>query len=402
MKLLPRALLGLAVFPACAGAVLAAETGPSLLDFSEREVKQILSHGPWPVLWTPDPSNRVSGKPEAAELGRRLFFDKRLSTDATVACATCHDPARGWTDGRHRGRGHDAVDRNTQSLLNVRLNRWFGWGGSSDSLWAHSLRPIVDKREMGASAEHIAQTLSRDRNLARLYARVFKTRAARQEPEEVLVNAAKALAAFQETIVSGRTPFDEFRDALAAGDRAATSRYPIAAQRGLRTFIGKGSCTLCHTGPAFTNGEFHDIGVPFFKGPGAVDGGRHEGIKELLASPYNLLSRFNDDPTATTAWKTRHVDLQHRNFGEFRVPSLRNLGLTAPYIHNGLLPSLRTVISHYSELEEERLHAHGERILKPLDLTPGEVSDLVAFLDTLNEQPAARAPPASQAKQKSR
>jgi cytochrome c peroxidase len=201
----------------------------------------------------------------------------------------------------------------------------------------------------------------------------------------VLVGVAKALAAFQETRVSGRTPFDEFRDALAKGDAKGMVAYPDPAKRGLAIFIGKGRCNLCHLGPAFTNGEFHDTGIPFFLGRGRVDRGRYAGIEKLRESPYNLLGRWNDDATRSSATGTRHVRLEHRNFGEFRTPSLRNLALTAPYMHNGGLATLRDVVNHYSTVSPDRLHADGEAILRALKLTERESHDLVAFLETLSD-----------------
>ncbi|HET7672453.1 MAG TPA: cytochrome-c peroxidase, partial [Burkholderiales bacterium] len=210
------------------------------------------------------------------------------------------------------------------------------------------------------------------------------------DDEEAMVDAGKALAAFQETLVSRRAPFDDFRDALAANDADRMARYPAAAQRGLAIFVGKGNCSVCHFGPHFTNGEFADVAVPFFAAPGRVDAGRLEGIKRVKASPYNLLGRFSDDRTGAAAVGTRHVELQHRNFGEFRVPGLRNVALTAPYMHDGSLASLRDVVRHYSELNEERLHADGERILRKLNLTPRESEDLVAFLHSLTEMSQPR------------
>ena len=221
--------------------------------------------------------------------------------------------------------------------------------------------------------------------MAAAYASVFGTAAADDQPERVLVNIAKALAAFQETIVSGRTPFDDFRDAMERGDREAMARYPVAAQRGLRIFVGKGQCSACHFGPNFTNGEFDDVGVPHFAEPGRVDQGRHGGIALLRASPFSLLGPYNDDPARTTAAPTRHVEPQHRNWGEFRVPSLRNVALTAPYMHNGSLPTLEAVVRHYSEVDIERLHGDdGARLVRPLHLSPREIADLVSFLETLS------------------
>ena len=122
--------------------------------------------------------------------------------------------------------------------------------------------------------------------------------------------------------------------------------------------------------------------------PGRVDPGRHDGIRKLEASRYNLLGPFNDDPARATATSTRHVALEHRNFGEFRVPSLRNVAKTAPYMHNGSLATLREVVRHYSEIDEDRLHVDGERILRPLNLSASEIDDVVAFLESLSERRA--------------
>jgi len=236
----------------------------------------------------------------------------------------------------------------------------------------------------------VRERLAADAALAAAYAGVFGATPAADPPELVLVNAAKALAAFQETITTVRTTFDAFRDALARGDRGAMAGYPMAAQRGLKIFVGKGQCTVCHHGPNFTNGEFDDVGVPFFAEPGRVDTGRHGGIAALRASPFNLLGRYNDDPEKAKASATRHVEPLHRNWGEFRVPSLRNVAATGPYMHNGTLATLRDVVRHYSEVEVERLHGDdGARLVRPLRLAAEEAADLVAFLETLSAKPAA-------------
>jgi cytochrome c peroxidase len=350
-----------------------------LSQFSKEEVAKILQHGPWPPQPRPDPSNRVSGKPEAIAFGEKLFFEPRLSGTGSVLCATCHVPFRAFQDARPRAFGLKEVDRNTPSVLNARFYRWYGWDGAHDSLWSQSLRPLLDPREMNASAAHVGGVVRK------LFGKEYQAAFARPIPpddEEVLVDVGKALAAFQETLVSARTPFDEFRDALQRGDEVFN--YPAAAQRGLKIFVGKGNCSTCHFGPHFTNGEFADTGVPFFAGPGRVDQGRHGGIHKLKANPHNLLGRHNDDPRRATATGTRHVEPQHRNFGEFRVPGLRNVSLTAPYMHNGRLASLGDVVRHYSELNEDRLHADGERVLKALKLTQTEIDDLVAFLESLS------------------
>ncbi len=377
---------GLAVLAALLGclSLCMADARNDGVNFSDREIQIILSHGPWPPDMAPDPSNRVSGDSAAIALGRQLFADTRLSLGRNRACTTCHDPHHTFTDGLARSTGIARLDRNAPSLYNLRLNRWFGWAGKSDSLWAQSLHPIVDRRELGASAHLVAERLAADGAMVVSYHRVFGTQAATDAPETVLVNVAKALAAFQETLVTGKTPFDHFRDALVTGDRGALMRYPAGAQRGLKLFIGKGQCRFCHFGPNFTNGEFHDIGMPYLIGKGRVDPGRYGGIKAVKSSRFNLLGPYNDDDRRSTAGPTRHVALLHRNWGEFRIPSLRNVAETAPYMHDGSLASLADVVRHYSDLNEDRLHAEGERLLRALHLTPGEIDDLVMFLRSLS------------------
>jgi cytochrome c peroxidase len=357
--------------------------------FTEEEKKKILSHGPWPPKMRPDPGNRVSGKMPAVMFGRHLFFEPRLSGTGSVLCATCHVPFRGFQDGRPRAFGLEEVDRNTQTIVNVRFWRWFGWDGGSDSLWAQSIRPLLDEREMKATPAHVAGVVRK------LFAKPYEAAFGRAPPDddqEVLADVGKALAAFQETLVTGATPFDDFRDALEKDDPAQMEKYPEGAKRGLKIFVGKGNCGACHFGPFFSNGEFADTGVPFFAGAGKVDSGRHGGIRKLRDNAFNLLSRFNDDASGANATGTRHVDPQHRNFGEFRVPSLREVARTAPYMHNGSLPTLSAVVDFYSNLNEERLHADGEKILKPLKLTDQEAEDLVAFLQSLTMKPRRQKP----------
>lgn len=389
------ALAALALFGAFSPVVATAET-PAL---TEAERRAILRHGPWPPPWAGDPGNSTSGQAAAIELGRRLFHDPGLSAGGAVSCATCHDPARGFTDGRRTGHGLAAGDRNTLGLADMRLRRWFGWDGASDSLWMQSIRPLLDPREMASSAAAVARHLAARPDYSCLYRRVFGRAPEGGPAEQALVDAAKALAAYQETIVSGRTAFDAFRDAVAAGDAAAMARYPAAARRGLALFLGRGQCAVCHHGPNFTNEEFADIGLPFFLPRGAdggprVDPGRHGGIRALKASPFSLTGRYNDDPARAPGTATAHVALMHRNFGEFKVPSLRNLALTAPYFHAGTHATLRDVVVHYSTLDEARLHADGERILRPLNLSEVEIGDLVAFLETLSGGGLSAAAPA--------
>jgi len=318
-----------------ASAIAADASAAGDTPFTEAEVRAILAHGPWPVAATSDPGNRVSGKREAIELGQRLFFDPRVSADGRFSCGTCHVPERNWTDNRTRGVAAAEVDRNTPTLMNVRLGRSFGWDGAADSLWSQSMRPIVDGRELGASPRHVAELVRNDEQLACRYRRAFGAAPSPTDDEAVLADVAKALAAFQETFETPPTPFDRFRNALASGERIRPELYSEAARRGLRTFIH--SCSTCHSGPNFTSGEFHDNGFSKHAAPGRPDPGRG---------------------------------------GAFKVPTLRHLMLTAPYGHHGEIETLADVVRHYSE--------QGSSTVKPLKLSAAEQTDLVVFLESLS------------------
>ncbi|WP_428246934.1 cytochrome-c peroxidase [Ferrovibrio sp.] len=345
-------------------------------DFSEAERAALLRHGPWPLPIERDDSNRLSGSTAAIQFGQALFFDAKLSAKGDMSCATCHQPARRYSD-HEKGRGEFL--RNAPTLLDIRWNRWFGWDGAQDNLWSQSLRPLLSAAEMAATPKLIADHIRKDEGLSCRY-RAATGSAPEADDDVVAVMASKALAAFQETLVSGPAPFDAFRADLAAN---RTSSLNEAAQQGAKLFVGKGQCAICHIGPGFTNREFHDIGVPYLLRPGLVDPGRHLGLRRLGESKLTRLGPFSDDP-ARESVTTRHVTLLHRNWGEFRVPSLRNLVGTAPYMHNGSKATLRDTVLHYSELNEERLHADGERLLKPLNLSDQEIDALVAFLEALS------------------
>ena len=361
------------------------------LQWSEDEVRAIARHGPWPPPVVRDPSNRISGTTAGIVLGEHLFNERRLSADGRMSCATCHVAGRDWSDGRAKAMGQVELDRRTISLWNVGYAHWFGWDGAGDSLWAQSIRPLLDAREMASDAGRVARLLRDDKGLACGYQRAFgETPGA--DDEKVLVDAAKALAAFQATLVSPRTPFDSFRDALLAGDPQAATRYPLAAQRGLKLFIAA-NCSTCHFGPRFTNGEFGDVGVPFFTRPGEVDSGRLDGLAKLANSAFNQLSKHNDDPSGASALRTRHVQRLHSNFGEFRVPSLRQAA-SGPYMHNGHFATLEDVVGHYSDVSPDRLHSDAIPLVRPLAFNAEQSADLVAFLRSLSAAPPPRpAPP---------
>lgn len=371
----------LAVF-CLAIAVLWSPTANADLLLTEEEIRLTLSHGPWPPTKQRDPSNLASGNPDAIAFGQALFSDPILSVDGTMSCATCHRPDHGFAEPLAKSQGRQSLDRNTQSVVNLTGHRWFGWDGESDNMWAQSLLPILNPQELGHTAESLKSSLMLSPYLA-IYSGLFGA-PENQNAELVLVNIGKALAAYQETLVSGKSSFDRFRDHLAEGSTDNIS-YTAAAQRGLQIFIGRGRCHFCHSGPAFTNGEFHDAGVPYFLPGNRVDQGRFGGLQRLFESPFTLAGAYSDDTEKSGAWAVRQVRPTHADFGSFRVPGLRMAAKSPPFMHDGSLPSLRAVVEHYNEIDTERLHADGEAILEPLGLSDSDIDDLVAFLESVGD-----------------
>jgi len=367
-------LLG-ALAVAVAAAALAAPG-----DWSPTERRLILGLGPWPPAPQTDSSNRASGRASAIELGGFLFTSARLSADGSMRCAACHEPWRSFTDGRATSQGLAIGRRNTLSLWNVASQTWFGWDGANDSLWAQSLRALLDRSEMGTDAQRVSTIVRGDSHIRELY------RAAFGEPTEgndevVMVNVAKSLAAFQETLVSPRAPFDAYRDALVAGDLAGQRRYPKAARDGLAIFIGKGGCASCHSGALFSDGQFHraSSGTP---SPGArPDQGRLEGLRALAASRYNLLGPFSDALNAVGADRTRAV-LAAQPIAGFRTPGLREVTASAPYMHDGSVATLCAAIDEHAVSESRPTvdEAHRADVV----LSRQDKEALVAFLRSLS------------------
>jgi len=246
------------------------------------------------------------------------------------------------------------------------------------------LRPILDERELAATPGHVARLVREDSQLSCRYRKVFGAPPSPANDDAVLVDVAKALASFQETLMSGATPFDQFRDALARGEPPSSWKFSEPAQRGLKIFIGKGGCTSCHAGPNFTNGEFFNTGLSRSVSRRYPDPGRPVGIRQLLESRFNLLGRYNDDANGASAAHTRQASLEKASVGEFKVPSLRNLLLTSPYGRDGNVDTIAEVVRHYAGRDPVRMHARDGQPAKPLNLTAREQSDLVVFLESLS------------------
>jgi len=275
--------------------------------------------------------------PEQVALGARLFHDPRLSANGEFSCASCHDPELAFTDGVTRGMGiaKALLPRHTPTLWNLAWNETLFWDGRAPSLEAQAQGPMENPKEMGQAIGAGVAKLRADPAMLAAFAAAFPDR-----PDVSPTHVLTALADYERTLVSPPTRFDAF---IAGDDTALTP----SERNGFALFTGRGRCSTCHSGWAFTDRAFHDIGLPTDdKGRGTVIG--------LPAVNY-----------------------------AFKTPTLRELSWTAPYMHDGSLASLEDVVSHYNHGGVDR-PSRSPDLPVNLALTGQEVSDLVAFLETLS------------------
>ncbi len=279
-------------------------------------------------------------------LGRTLFFDPRLSGSNLLSCASCHNPSFGWGDGQALGRGHAMVQlqRRSPTLLNVGWGRSYFWDGREAALETQALGPISGQAEMNMPLGDLPGKIASIAGYAPLFQAAYPG-----EPISI-TTIARAIATFERGLVSSRSAFDRWVE----GDDAALSE---AERRGLDVFVGPARCASCHSGWAFTDGLFHDTGLP------SLDVGR--GAQE----PDNPLARF-----------------------AFKTPGLRDTVRRAPYMHDGSLPTLESVIRFYEAAQQER--PSRSPLIQPLNITAEQRADLLAFLQTLTGPPQEFAAPA--------
>lgn len=317
---------------------------------------------PLPAL-QPPPAARV-------ELGRMLFFDRRLSGDGTMSCAVCHNPEQAYGDGRALSGAYPTNKhwRNSQSLLNLGYLNTFFWDGRSTSLESQAREPIHSSFEMNLNLDYLVEKLREIPEYRDRFRQAFG-----DEVSPAAVTAA--LADFQRTLVVRDTPFDR----LLEGDQSALEAQ---ARRGLALFYGKAACARCHSGPLLSDQQFHNLGV--------------EETPELLKDPQRRatrhffqrqlgLERMDRDP-GRFAVSGKPADL-----GAFRTPPLRQVAETGPYTHNGSLATLAAVIAFYNQGGGPA--AGKSPLLSPLNLTDAEQADLLAFLHSLSGTiPVVKAP----------
>lgn len=309
-------------------------------------------------------SNPMS--PEKVTLGRALFFDKRLSRDGTVSCAVCHDPARAFTDSNVIAEGVGATKgtRNSPTILNSVFSELLFWDGRARSLEEQVNHPLMSTFEMGmGSGEELVARVSSIPGYGRRFRKVFKS-------EDIdLDKIAKAIAAYERTLLSGNSPFDRF---ITGNNTAITD----AQRRGWQLFNGKARCIECHThsasNPFFTDNKFHNTGVA------AADSIFETLINNLTRSATPLLLAHSAGFSELGRYT---VTKQQTDIGAFKTPTLRDVELTSPYMHNGSLKTLIDVVRFYNRGGNP--NSHLDTSMQPLKLTDAELNDLVEFMRAL-------------------
>ena len=330
----------------------------------------------------PDPTNAVADNPDAARLGQRLFFDPRLSANGAIACATCHQPQRRFTDGLVKGKAIGVSKRNTPSIVGVAYSPWLYWDGRRDSLWAQALSPLEDPNEHGSERTRIVGFIATDAAYRTAYQGLFGALpdlSDRDAVNRAFSNVGKAIAAYERVLMPGRSKFDTYVAAVvAANEHIQKETFSEDEIHGLGVFIREAGCTQCHNGPLLTNNEFHNTGVISF--PGEVpDKGRIAGVRKAMDDPFNCLGAFSDSATPLCA-ELEFVRTGAELVGAVRTPSLRNLDGTAPFMHKGQIKTLHDVLRHYNDAP---LAMIGHSEVMPLGLSGRKLRQLEAFLHTL-------------------
>ena len=322
--------------------------------------------------------------PEKVKLGERLFHEKRFSADGTISCASCHKPELAFTDGLPVAEGirKQKGTRNTPTVVNAAYYTTQFWDGRRPSLEEQAKDPFVNPIEHGLPGhEPILEVVRKDPYYRKAFREVFGV-----APEAVTIDhVVKAIAAFERTVISGDSPFDRY---LYGGDKSALSESAI---RGLKIFRTKGRCVDCHkieqTSATFTDNDFHNLGV---------------GFQRIAPRLHEIVARFREakakgaslDESVLTQAEVSElgrfaVTGRISDLGRFKTPTLRNVAVTAPYMHDGSLKTLEEVVEFYDKGGEANDFLDGG--IRPLKLTEQEKKDLVEFLKSLTSPRFAQA-----------
>lgn len=328
--------------------------------------------------------------PEQIALGEKLFNDKRLSLDDSVSCATCHDPKHAFTDGKTTSVGikNQAGQRNSPTVLNALFNATQFWDGRAATLEDQAILPILNPIEMGMP--NADAVVAKAKGLPE-YPDIFQKVYGRELNAKDL---AAAIAAFERTKYSGNARFDRYL----RGDSKALS---ASEQRGWAVFNGKGRCNSCHAGnavsPLFSDQKFHNIGIAAHK----------QDFTQLALEALNTVRTGDAKQVDELALQTKFSELgrflvtkNENDVGSFKTPTLRNVGVTGPYMHDGSMVTLWDVIDHYNKGGTANPYLDGG--MQRLGLTETEIDDLVAFLFALTSDDLAALEKTELARQKAR
>ncbi|MBF0279831.1 MAG: hypothetical protein HQM13_18680 [SAR324 cluster bacterium] len=342
----------------------------------------------------PDPSNQYSDNELAADFGHRLFFDRRLSGDGSIACANCHIPSLAFTDGQPLARGLGPSKRNTPTIIGSAYSPWLFWDGRKDSLWSQALGPLENPLEHGSSRSEIIAVLLEDQDYRRRYQDLFGALPEPENQEEItraFVNLGKALAAYERTILPAPAKFDRYVEAI-LNNRTPPPEDQLSMEEiaGLKVFISEnqGQCIRCHNGPMFTDHHFHNIGSHLL-GENESEQGRASGVLAALSDESNCQSRFSDvsgkhSPGPGEAFCAELRFAKHEGkelIGAFKTPTLRFLSKTAPYMHAGQFQTLEDVIWQYRDVPPSAI---GKTELQRLNMSGAEFAQIEDFLKTLD------------------
>lgn len=482
--------------------------------FSEPEVGPLISDSELrskldffvPPAWVSKPFDSHMRK--AANLGKKLFFDPYLSTNGQIACATCHNPALAFTDGKPKAIGTKQLPFNTPTVVNLAESSWLFWDGRADSLAMQALAPLTHPHEMGLTLSSLAAKLKAKYKdeILNLFPRKFKfhnsselatsqlnylslemaayglatisdfdalntilsfasssgvapahlvalaskeqlsdfsshpdltpehlaewighskgsdpprnsTEIETEEKIEVkekreqeqkqlqgkekqlVLGALLALEAYQRGLVSYSSPFDSFvaRAKNSNTQQALSEEFGPQELTGLKLFLGRGQCVACHSGPNFTNGEFHNIGLPSNRQEtdSLVSTARAQGVILLRGSSFNC--KDTELQKARASAKIAHLStsceetdfLDSENFeimGAHKTPSLRNLSKTSPYMHDGRFNTLEEVLAHYTDEDLRPEIGHKDETINLIELNAKEASLIIKFLESLNSE----------------
>ncbi|MCG8405114.1 MAG: c-type cytochrome [Phycisphaerales bacterium] len=342
---------------AAATAVFALSTAMTVARGGEKRLEPLV-----PVVIPAD--NPMSA--EKIELGKTLYFDPRLAGDSSISCSKCHDPKKGWSNGVQMSDAYPGTKhwRHVPTVLNAAYLKQLFWDGRAGTLEEQCVGPIEAPIEMNQNFAHLVEKLSGIPYYQKSFKKVFNS-------DVTMENLAKAISAFERTIVSKPGPLDRYLK----GDKNALT---ASQKRGMTIFTGKANCIACHHGPLLTDHDLHTTGTPEI-GPLKTETDRI-ATRHFFAK----VNKYPNPRTVDADYGREIITKSRSDRGKFKTPSLRELRWTAPYMHNGAFETLEDVIEFYMKGGEK--HPNKDPEMKPFELNDQEFDDLLNFLDTLSSE----------------